>query len=197
MFRRFARFAAFELDLRTGQLRREGKPIELQPQPARVLTLLVSRAGEIVTRQELAQQVWGSETFVNYEQGLNFAVRQIRVALEDDADHPQFVETVPKRGYRFIGALKQPAEIEEPPSALPTDADKSPTGTTSEPRPARGFQRWVASAGVAIVLAGVAVSSLRYLFWGDAPSPLAAIRSIVVLPLVNLSSDPAHVRDDL
>src|SRR5450631_1969528 len=94
------RFVDFELDLLTGELRRSGVLQKLQPQPARILTILVSRVGEVVTRQELAQLVWGSETFVDYEQGLNFAIRQIRAVLDDDPNEPKFLETLPKRGYR-------------------------------------------------------------------------------------------------
>ena len=91
-------FEDFELDLRTGELRRKGVVVKLPPQPSKVLMLLVSRAGQIVTRQEIAAQVWGSQTFVDFEQGLNFAIRQIRTALADDADHPRYLETFPKQG---------------------------------------------------------------------------------------------------
>src|SRR5712672_3079508 len=104
------RFAEFDLDLRTGELRRNGALLKLQPQPARILTILVSRVGEVVTRQELAREVWGSETFVDFEQGLNFAIRQIRTVLDDDAEHPRFLETLPKRGYRFIAAIETTCE---------------------------------------------------------------------------------------
>ena len=102
-----ARFGNFELDLSSGELRRDGIPLKLQPQPARVLVLLVSRPGEVVARNELAERVWGSETFVDFERGLNFAIRQIRATLDDDADQPRYIETVPKRGYRFIAPLEQ------------------------------------------------------------------------------------------
>src|SRR5713226_5095260 len=112
--------------MRTGELRRNGTSLKLQPQPAKVLALLVSRPGEIVTRQDLAQEVWGSETFVDFEQGLNFAIRQIRTALEDDADHPHFLETLPKRGYRFIAEVEDTSE---------RAAGAAPSKTTS-PQPA-------------------------------------------------------------
>src|SRR5262245_17051282 len=100
-----ARFGVFELDCRNGELRREGNLLKLQPQPAKILMILVTRAGELVTRQELAQLVWGSQTFVDFEQGLNYAIRQIRSVLDDDTEHPRFLETVPKRGYRFIATV--------------------------------------------------------------------------------------------
>ena len=93
------RFAEFELDLRSGELRINGTSVKLQPQPAKILALLVRRRGETVTRDEIVEEVWGSETFVDYERGLNFAIRQIRSALGDDAERPLYVETVPKRGY--------------------------------------------------------------------------------------------------
>jgi DNA-binding winged helix-turn-helix (wHTH) protein len=81
-------FGEYELDARTGELRHKGVTIKLQPQPAKILYILVSRAPEVVTRQELTEQVWGAETYVDFEHGLNYAVRQIRTALEDDADDP-------------------------------------------------------------------------------------------------------------
>lgn len=99
------RFAEFELDLRTCDLRRNGNSVKLQPQPAKVLALLVRRRGETVTRNQIVEEVWGSHTFVDYEQGLNFAIRQIRTSLGDDAERPLYIETVPKRGYRFVGQI--------------------------------------------------------------------------------------------
>jgi DNA-binding winged helix-turn-helix (wHTH) protein len=87
-------FANFELDLISGELRRNGESLKLQPQPAKVLTVLVRNAGTIVTRQQLAREVWGSETFVDFDQGLNYAIRQIRAALDDDAENPRFLETL-------------------------------------------------------------------------------------------------------
>ena len=99
------RFAEFELDLRSGELRTNGTSVRLQPQPAKILALLVRRRGETVTRNEIVEEVWGSDTFVDYEGGLNFAIRQIRTALRDDAERPFYVETVPKRGYRFVATV--------------------------------------------------------------------------------------------
>src|SRR5215469_1697491 len=105
-------FGEYLLDLRTGELRRNGDILKLQPQPAKVLTILAGRAGEVVTRQELAEQVWGSETYVDFEHGLNYAIQQIRNALDDDPKKPRFLETMPKRGYRFI-AVVSPAVAEQ------------------------------------------------------------------------------------
>src|SRR5581483_2721229 len=117
-----ARFADLELDLKTGELSRGGTPLKLQRQPSRVLVLLVSRAGEIVSREEIAREVWGGDTFVDFEQGLNYAIRQIRAALHDDPDQPRYIETLPKRGYRFIA----PVEKSEPePSATRVETDEA------------------------------------------------------------------------
>ena len=99
------RFGQFDFDPQDGALWRDGRVVRLQPQPARVLALLTARAGEIVTRDELRREVWGEGTFVDFERGLNFCVAQIRSALGDSADSPRFVETLPRRGYRFIAPV--------------------------------------------------------------------------------------------
>ena len=98
-------FGQFTFDSDAGTLTRNGIPVRLQPQPARVLALLVARAGEVVSRDELRQQIWGTDTFVDFERGLNFCIAQIRSALGDSADSPRFIETLPKRGYRFIAPV--------------------------------------------------------------------------------------------
>ncbi|HVO60129.1 MAG TPA: winged helix-turn-helix domain-containing protein [Terriglobales bacterium] len=91
-------FGEYELNCHTGELRRNGTALKLQPQPARVLAILATRAGEIVTRQELTDEVWGAETHVDFEHGLNYAIQQIRSVLEDDPKQPRFLETIPRRG---------------------------------------------------------------------------------------------------
>jgi len=96
------RFASFELDPRSGELRKKGDLVRLPPQPFKVLAFLASRSGDVVTRSEIRQQIWSNETFVDFDQGLNFCIRQIRDALGDDAEAPQFIETLPRRGYRFL-----------------------------------------------------------------------------------------------
>lgn len=165
-------FCDYELDLRTAELRHRGTLVKLQPQPARILALLASRAGEIVTRKELAQEVWGSETYVDFEHGLNSAIRQIRTALQDDAEHPQFLETVPKRGYRFTAPRSAPARPQDTVLTMPA----------TRPR----FRRLL------LVVAGVGVASLALVaairFW---PRKTVAhkIDSLAVLPLHNLSND--------
>jgi Tol biopolymer transport system component/DNA-binding winged helix-turn-helix (wHTH) protein len=101
------RFGEFEFDCGTRELKKVGQALRLEPQPAKVLSVLVRNAGEIVTRQQLIREVWGSDTFVDFEQGLNYAIRRIRAALDDDVDAPRFLETVPKTGYRFIAQISR------------------------------------------------------------------------------------------
>ena len=99
------RFGAFDLDLASGELRKGEAPIRLQPQPLKVLMLLASRAGQLVSRDEIQKQIWADETFVDFDQGLNYCIRQIRAVLCDDAETPRFIETVPRRGYRFVAEI--------------------------------------------------------------------------------------------
>jgi DNA-binding winged helix-turn-helix (wHTH) protein/tetratricopeptide (TPR) repeat protein len=98
-------FHPYELDLQSGELWKDGAPVRLQPQPGKVLCLLVDRAGNLVTREEIQKVLWQGETFVDFDQGLNYCIRQIRVALEDSTENPAYVETVPRRGYRFKAAV--------------------------------------------------------------------------------------------
>jgi DNA-binding winged helix-turn-helix (wHTH) protein len=107
------RFGTFELDEDAGQLRRDGSPVRLPPQPFRLLLLLASRPGELVTRDEIRQQLWGDDTYVDFDQGVNFCIKQVRSVLKDDADRPLYIETVPRRGYRFIAPIDRPS----PPAA--------------------------------------------------------------------------------
>ncbi len=106
------RFDTFELDPAAGELRRNGERVKLPPQPFRVLELLVRRSGQILTREEIRERIWRDDTFVDFEQGLNFCIRQIREAVGDTAAAPRFIETLPRRGYRFLIPLETPNPIE-------------------------------------------------------------------------------------
>src|SRR5438270_5155453 len=108
-------FDKFELDVRSGELRKDGKPVKLQLQPFKVLALLVARAGQVVTRDEIRQHVWGGETFVDYEQGLNYCIREVRAALGEGAGNPRYIETCPRRGYRFLIPVVELPSGEAPP----------------------------------------------------------------------------------
>jgi DNA-binding winged helix-turn-helix (wHTH) protein len=99
------RFAEFEADLRTAELRRDGRLLKVQGKPFQVLSALLVRPGELVTREELRQSLWSADTFVDFEHGLNTAINKIREALRDSASNPRFIETLPRRGYRFIGTV--------------------------------------------------------------------------------------------
>src|ERR1017187_5374807 len=100
------RFGVFEADLRAGELRKCGIRIKLQSQPFKLLAILLSHPGEIVTRDELQQQIWGSETVVNFDHSLGTAVNKVREALSDSAENPHYIETLAKRGYRFIAPVQ-------------------------------------------------------------------------------------------
>ncbi len=118
---RILRFGAFELNVATGELRKCGLRIKLRPQAAKVLILLASRDAETVTREQLKDEIWGSTLFVDFEHGLNLCIRQIRAALDDDADKPRYIETIPRSGYRFI------ARVEEVATPSPVLAQPAPT----------------------------------------------------------------------
>jgi len=175
-------FGEYALDLRTGELRRNGNLVKLQPQPAKVLTILASRAGEIVTRSELTDQVWGAETYVDFEHGLNYAIRQIRSVLEDDPESPRFLETIPKRGYRFIAEiLSQPSRGSiEPPSVQPDLPSVSRNNLLSQ---------GALYLGLVVALAAIVITWYLRSRPSGAPGS-GRIHSLAVLPLRNLSNDP-------
>jgi DNA-binding winged helix-turn-helix (wHTH) protein/Tfp pilus assembly protein PilF len=162
------RFGEFELRLDSLELRRRGEPIPLQQQPARLLALLAERAGATVPRQEIRDAIWGEETFVDSEQGINYCVRQIRIALDDHAESPRFVETVPKVGYRFL------APVEE---AAPRTVRKGALR-----RPGRSGRIALLLLAVAIAAAAVtlAVIGIRRLSEGDDGGSQVAVRTAVI-----------------
>jgi DNA-binding winged helix-turn-helix (wHTH) protein len=118
------KFDVFEVDLRAGELYKAGRKIKLQDQPFHVLAMLLERPGEVVTRDELQKRLWPADTFVDFDHSLNTAIKKLRQALGDDKKKPRFVETLPKRGYRFLANIKGPA---------------APTG----PKPAPASSKWV------------------------------------------------------
>ena len=142
---RIARFGVFELDFSTGELRKSGVRLRLQGQPIQVLTLLLERAGDVVTREELRQKLWASDTFVDFDHSLNTAINKVREALGDSAASPRFVETLARRGYRFIAPVQIPVPISaEPAMAVQTaqangaaaDAGAITSAPASRPGPA-------------------------------------------------------------
>jgi len=123
IFTTVMRFGNFELDCATAELYKDGRRLKLQDQPARLLVLLASRAGTLVTRADIQETLWADGQFVEFEHAINVAVKKIREALDDDPLKPRFIETVPKKGYRFIGAIDvepaQPAPLAQPALAVP------------------------------------------------------------------------------
>jgi DNA-binding winged helix-turn-helix (wHTH) protein len=101
------RFENYTLDLRAGELHKSGHKIKLQEQPLLILAMLLEHPGEVVSREELRQRLWPRDTFVDFDHSLNTAIRKLRQALNDEADEPNFIETIPRRGYRFVGALAE------------------------------------------------------------------------------------------
>ena len=108
------RFGEYELDGDAGELRRNGSPLKLQPQPFKLLLLLVRRAGALVTRDEIRQELWADGTHVDFDQAVNFCVKQIRDALRDQSDRPIYVQTHPRRGYKFIAPVDVPGQPQPP-----------------------------------------------------------------------------------
>jgi DNA-binding winged helix-turn-helix (wHTH) protein len=113
-------FGAFEFDLEAGKLLKNGRTVRLQPQPFRLLCLLVSQPGRLVTREEIQAALWKDETFVDFEQGVNFAIKQVREALGDRAESSVYIQTVPRRGYRFVAPVVS-GDHQDP--ILPATAD--------------------------------------------------------------------------
>jgi DNA-binding winged helix-turn-helix (wHTH) protein len=115
------RFDVFELNLRAGELYKSGRKIRLQEQPFRILATLLQHAGQVVTREELRERLWPEDTFVDFDHSLNTAVKKLRRALNDEADKPRFVETLPRRGYRFLGSVGEILSGAEPPTTPAAD----------------------------------------------------------------------------
>ncbi len=126
---RIARFGVFELDLSAGELRKSGVKLRLQGQPVQVLTVLLERAGDIVTREELRQKLWASDTFVDFDHSLNTAINKVREALGDSASSPRYVETLARRGYRFIAPVQTPIQTPQQRDSLPQAATVAPVRT--------------------------------------------------------------------
>jgi TolB-like protein/DNA-binding winged helix-turn-helix (wHTH) protein/Tfp pilus assembly protein PilF len=173
---RTVRFGTFALDLRAGELRKNGHTIRLPEQPFQVLSLLLERAGEVVTRDELRQGLWPADTFVDFDHGLNNAIKKLRDVLDDSAESPRYIETLPKRGYRFI---------------CPVNGAEASAVAQTLPPMSWGLKRWVLGLLAAALLLGALlmanIGGLRERLFGTSSRlPLA---SLAVLPLENLTGD--------
>ncbi len=175
---RVYRFGEFVLDARTGELSRAGRRTALREQPLQLLLALLEQPGELVTREELTSRLWPAGTFVDFDRGLNKAVNHLREALGDSVDRPRFIETLPRKGYRFVAPVAQEADVAPEPAA------------SSMPARPRRTTRLAASivlvAGVIAIGAGIAGTRI---WLGNRRSP-PQISSLAVLPLANLSRDP-------
>jgi TolB-like protein/DNA-binding winged helix-turn-helix (wHTH) protein/Tfp pilus assembly protein PilF len=182
--RRFC-FDVFELDLRAGELRKRGVKLHLQGQPLQVLAALLNRPGDVVTRDELRAEIWTADTFVDFDHSLHNAIARVREVLGDSADTPRYIETLPRRGYRFIAPVTG-VEIEPPrPTTQSGQSSEAPVGV--RPNKLR--------AALALTLLGfLAIGSVLWLLRTTSRRTAAAprLRSIAVLPLDNLSGDTSQ-----
>src|SRR5438105_4729576 len=181
-------FGVYTVDLQACELRKLGSRIVLQERPFQLLLALLERPGEVVTREELRQQLWPDGTFVDFDHNISSAVNKLRTALSDSAKHPSYVETVGRRGYRFIGDVKQvapsPPEVVRPASLA--------IGEPSAPPPSA---RWQVRRWALLLTALIFVSALAgYLRWSDSrpPAPAAGRVMLAVLPFENLTGDTSQ-----
>src|SRR5262245_52536971 len=188
------RFGAFELDLRAGELRRGKIRLPLQGRPIQTLAILVRNPGQLVTREQLRQELWSADTFVDFEHGLHNAVARIRAVLGDSPETPRFIETLPRRGYRFIATVQPvPAGISTPePARHESGTENQPQSLAAslEPVPSPPSRtRRLLPAAMAVLVIAAALLARRALPVGGRPV-IERMDSLAVLPLQNLSADP-------
>jgi DNA-binding winged helix-turn-helix (wHTH) protein len=179
---RLVRFGVFEIDLRSGDLRKGGTRLNLPEQPLQVLTALLERPGDLVTRDELRQRLWPGDTFVDFEHGLNAAVRRLRDTLGDSADVPRFVETVPRRGYRFVAPVARDSGA--PADNSQTVSNVVPSPPLVDPQPHR--RRWWIGGGV---MTAVCVMALAAWLFRAGSLQTTAAPPMRVVPLTTLPGD--------
>lgn len=193
------RFDQFELNLRTSEIFKQGKRVKLQDQPCQVLALLTECPGELVTREALQKKLWPNDTFVDFDHGVNIAINKLRDALGDSAEHPHFIETLPRRGYRWLTPVESVGDSSINPGAdvtaiAPPETPSSSATTTAPVPPAKNRLLAAVAISALAVLCGLAlvfaldVGKLRSRFLGSAAP--GRIQSIAVLPLENLSHEP-------
>src|SRR5262252_9177265 len=191
------RFGVFDLDLRTGELRKRGLRVRLQEQPFQVLALLLVKPGELVTREELRQRLWPADTFVDFDHGLNKAINKVREALGDSVASPRFVETVARRGYRFIADVHAPEDLvgeERTPSPGEILAADDREQLDVPEKSAIAARRSLPLVWTVAGFAAAALASAVLVVWilHGRNSSSRAIRSLAVLPFENLSHDASE-----
>lgn len=182
---RTLRFDDFELDIRAGELRKRGVKLRLQGQPLQVLAVLLNRAADLVTREELRAEIWAADTFVDFDHSLHNAIARLREVLGDSAETPRYIETLPRRGYRFIAPVEG---VETRPSSTSAPS-QPPVEAPANPRPAQSHT-YLAATALGLIVIGAALWLVR-----TATHPTNAatrLGSIAVLPLDNLSGDPSE-----
>ena len=177
------RFGAFEVDLRSGELRKHGIRLKLQDQPFKVLALLLEHPGDVVTREELRQKLWLADTFVDFDTGLNSAVKKLRDVLSDSAEEPRYIETLPRRGYRFIG----PVENGAPPASTAVEEHLAPVPPARPAPEHRSKRRFFVTAVVAALLIVAALVTWRVFF---ARPALTQTDVVLLASFVNKTGDP-------
>ena len=180
------RFGDFELDLRAGELRKHGVRLRLQGQPLQVLAALLNRAGDVVTREELRDQIWAADTFVDFDHSLHNAIARLREVLCDSAETPRYIETLPRRGYRFIA----PVEAVQLPSTVPSAPPERLSDAPVEPKRPQWPTALAAGMLALLVITAAGFWLTRALF--QRTSAASRLNSIAVLPLDNLSGDPSE-----
>jgi len=180
---RRTRFGPYEVDLRSGEVHKHGIRLKVQDQPFQVLALLLEHSGEVVTRDELRQKLWPADTFVDFDTGLNSAIKKLRDVLSDSADEPRYIETLPRRGYRFIA----PVENGPQPKSAPVELRVVPALALAEPIRPWYKRRLVVAAGIAALLVVAALVTWRVFF---ARPPLTEADVILVASFVNKTGDP-------
>jgi eukaryotic-like serine/threonine-protein kinase len=176
------RFGEFELNATTGELRKSGIPLKIHPQPFRVLLLLVERPAQIVTREEIQNCLWGDNTYVDFEGGINFCIKQVRDTLADDAEKPRYIETVPRRGYRFIASvtLIEPAKYPIP-FVRPLGLATEPIAVAEKP-PQRDWRRSVLGLVTALILVALGVGWYKWRSGSSERSAEPAERQLTANP---------------
>lgn len=191
-----ARFGPFEANFETGELRKHGIKIKLQEKPFQILELLVTRQGEVVTREALRERLWTGDTFVDFDQSLNTAIKKLRQALGDSAASPRYVATESRRGYRFLVSVETITKASPPPTAAApvetvetSNAMPEAAATPSPDLPRPSVPRWWLVALTFVLLTAGGWAAWRWRTPASAPAAAGPIRSIAVLPIDNLSRD--------
>jgi TolB-like protein/DNA-binding winged helix-turn-helix (wHTH) protein/Flp pilus assembly protein TadD len=188
------RFGTFEVSFQTGEVRKGGLRVKVQQQPLKLLEALLERPGEVVTREDLRARIWPEASFGDFDQAVNIAVAKLRSALGDSAENPRFIETLPKRGYRFIGDVTVVEPEPRPPEPVAAPATVPGQTTTADAEATSVTDRKSRRSGWLILALIVLLGSTALAVWllGLRSHAPAKIRSIAVLPLENLSGDPAQ-----